>query len=154
MRITFDGACNDMLSKYSPFQSVIVTDVAVGGTGVRAGVALAGTGVALAGTGVALAGGIGVALAVSVGHGSGSGLVVMLGVIIDVAVGAIGVSNRVGSEVAVITGVRVAAGLGGAMNLKRRYANTHKSTAKTPTKTHRILNRFTSQDLLSARARS
>jgi len=158
LRTTFGGGCNDMLSKYSPFQSVIVADVAVGGTGVRVGVGLAGTGV-----GVALAGGIGVGDCVGVGldtigvsnwvgDASGSGLAVMPGVTIDVAVGTIGVSNCVGSEVTVITGVGVATDVAGITTLKRRYSNTHKSTVRTPTINHRILNRFTLQGLLSARA--
>ncbi|MBN1135037.1 MAG: hypothetical protein JXM73_00530 [Anaerolineae bacterium] len=141
LRTTFDGDCNDMLSKYSPFQSAIVTGVAVGG----AVVAVGGTG-----GGVALAGMVGVGLGVAVGQGSG--LAVMLAVTTGVAVGMIGVSHRVGSEVALITGVRVIVGLAGVKNLKRRYANTHKSTARTATKIHRILNRFTLQDLLPATA--
>jgi hypothetical protein len=97
---------------------------------------------------------VGVGLGMVVGVASSSGLVVMPGVTIGVAVGTIGVSNRVGSEVAVITGVRVAADVAGVMTLKRMYTNTHKSTAITPTKNHRILNRFTLQDLLSARSGS
>ena len=152
LRTTLDGDCSDMLSKYSPFQSVIDTGAAVG---VKVGVGLLGTevGVALAGE-IGVGDSVGVALATvgrAVGHGSGSGLVVKAGVIIDVAVGAIGVSTRVASRVAVITGARVAVGLAGVKNLKRRYANMHKSTVRTPTRIHRILNRFILQDLLSAR---
>jgi len=153
LRTTFDGACNDKLSKYSPFQSVIVADVAVGGTGVRVDVGLAGTGVdvALAG-GIGVGGCVGVELGMAVGVASGSGLAVMPGVITDVGVGTIGVSDCVGSGVAVIAGVGVTADVAGTMTLKRRYTNTHKSTVRTPTENHRILNRFTLQGLLSARA--
>jgi len=98
LRTSLDGDCNDTLSKYSPFQSVIVAGVAVGA---KVGVGLLGivVGVALAG-GIGVGDGASVALATvgeAVGHGSGSGLVVMVGVTIGVVVGAIGVSTRVAS---------------------------------------------------------